>query len=144
MKQAAVVMAGFQRGHRIVGPVSGTPPASHSSCSPSCIPYSFGGEGTMEKVSFDNTADSDQCRPRGWHHQLQIAPPPSLAPSEELVIAPTRASGRSGLGKEAPLFALPPVTPFFSLNLIMRSRTDRSHFHNWARARHQTANGGVL
>ena len=94
----------------------------------------------MEKVSFDNTADSDQCRPRGWHHQLQIAPPPSLpslTPSEELVIALTRAAGRerNDLGKEAPLFG--PFLPLLLYSLLFskfdNALADRSHFHNWAR-----------
>ena len=71
----------------------------------------------MEKVSFDNTADSDQCRPRGWHHQLQIAPPP-LTPrtlAQQPVIAPTRAANNHGGRRDSELGKGAQLVPFPSL-----------------------------
>lgn len=125
------MLARFERGHSIAATV--LHPASHSSCSPSCIPYSFGREREREQwrkfhsiTRGGGGADSDQCRPRGWHHQLQIAPPPLTPRTLALqpVIAPTRAAnnhgGRRDSGKGAQLVPF----PFFSLNLIMRLRTD--------------------
>ena len=137
-------MARFERGHSIAATV--LHPASHSSCSPSCIPYSFGREREREQWRKFHSitrgggggADSDQCRPRGWHHQLQIAPPP-LTPPRTLalqpVIAPARAANNRGgrrrdseLGKGAQLVPFPSLFSKFD-NAV----ADRSHFHNWAR-----------
>ena len=136
-------MARFERGHSIAATV--LHPASHSSCSPSCIPYSFGREREREQwrkfhsiTRGGGGADSDQCRPRGWHHQLQIAPPPLTPPrtlAQQPVIAPTRAANNRGgrrrdseLGKGAQLVPFPSLFSKFD-NAV----ADRSHFHNWAR-----------
>ena len=98
-------------------------------------------EGTMEKVSFDNArrrggADSDQCRPRGWHHQLQIVPPP-LTPrtlAQQPVIAPTRAANNRGGRRDSELGKGAQLVPFPSLfSKFDNAVADRSHFHNWAR-----------
>ena len=49
-KPAKILLVRFQRGHSIASTV--LHPASHSSCSPSCIPYSFGRERGNNGESF--------------------------------------------------------------------------------------------
>ena len=107
------MVVGFQRWYRIVGSVClqhPTPRVRHRA-------YHIHSEEREQWRKFHSitpppTADSDQCRPRGWHHQLQIAPPP-LSHTVRSVIAPTRAKVMNELGKKAPLSSVSSRYSFF-------------------------------